>query len=126
MKKLILASLVIVTGMASCYKDNAEDMYPSGGSSGPNCDTTNVTFSAVVKPIIDAKCATAGCHFDASVSGIDLFHYSGVAAVANSGKLLAAITHNGQASFMPKGQPKLDDCTIAKITAWVQAGAPNN
>ncbi|WP_118972141.1 hypothetical protein [Taibaiella koreensis] len=127
MKKLILASIVILTGFASCYKDNAEDMYPSGGgSSSGGCDTTNVTFSGTIKPIIDARCATSGCHFDASVTGIDLFHYSGVAAVANSGKLVSAITHNGQASPMPKGMPKLDDCSIAKIVKWVNSGAPNN
>lgn len=124
MKKLIPVLSVALIGFASCYKDNAEDMYPSGGTGA--CDTTNITFSGVVKPIIDAKCATAGCHFDASVNGIDLFHYSGVAAVANNGKLMSAITHNGQASFMPKGMPKLDDCTIAKIRVWVNAGAPNN
>ncbi|WP_118950827.1 hypothetical protein [Taibaiella helva] len=126
MKKRILAALVILTGATACYKDNAEDMYPSGGNSGGTCDTANVTFSGTVKPIIDANCATSGCHFDASVTGIDLFHYSGVAAVANSGKLVSAITHDGQASFMPKGLPKLDDCSIAKIVKWVNSGAPNN
>jgi hypothetical protein len=124
MKKLIPALALILVAFASCYKDNAEDMYP-GGSSG-SCDTTNVTFSGVVQPIIHAKCATAGCHFDASVSGIDLFHYSGVATIANSGKLMSAITHDGRVAFMPKGQTKLDDCTIAKIRVWVNAGAPNN
>jgi len=80
----------------------------------------------VIKPIIDSRCATAGCHIDAQASGISLSSYQGVAGIANSGKLLSAITHNGQASFMPKGQPKLDDCTIAKITKWVNDGAPNN
>lgn len=126
MKKLILASLVILTGATACYKDNAEDMYPGGGGSTGGCDTTNVTYSGTIEPIIHASCATAGCHFDASVTGIDLFHYSGVAAMANSGKLVSAITHNGQASPMPKGMPKLDDCKIAKIVKWVNSGAPNN
>ena len=125
MKKLIMVLSAASIGLVSCYKDNAEDMYPGGGGTG-TCDTTNITYSGVVKPIIDAKCATAGCHFDASANGIDLFHYSGVAEQANSGKLMSAITHDGQASFMPKGMPKLDDCTIAKIRAWVNAGAPNN
>lgn len=124
MKKLIPVLSLVLIGFASCYKDNAEDMYPGTGS-GP-CDTANVTFSGVVKPIIDSRCATAGCHNNAVASGIDLSAYSGVAGVANSGKLLSAITHDGQASFMPKGLPKLDDCTIAKIRVWVNAGAPNN
>ncbi len=128
MKKLIPILSLILIGFASCYKDNAEDMYPgsSTGGTGGTCDTTNVTYSGVLKPIFDAKCATAGCHINATVTGISLADYHGVAAVANSGKLMAAITHNGQASFMPKGLPKLDDCTIAKIRVWVNAGAPDN
>lgn len=123
MKKLIPALLVILVGFASCYKDNAEDMYPGNATS---CDTTNVTFSGVVKPIIDAKCATAGCHINAAASGIDLSTYAGVAHVAGYGDLMGAITHNGVFSPMPKGMPKLDDCTIAKIRVWVNAGAPDN
>lgn len=125
MKKKMLAAAVVMMALAGCYKDNVEDMYPAT-SGGSNCDTTNVTFSGVIKPIIDAKCATAGCHINASASGISLADYHGVAGIANSGKLLAAITHSGQASFMPKGQAKLDDCTIAKITKWVNDGAPDN
>ncbi len=124
MKKLIPALFLILVGFASCYKDNAEDMYP--GSAGNSCDTTNVTFSGVVKPIIDAKCATAGCHINAAASGIDLSNYAGVAHIANDGDLMGAITHNGVFSPMPKGMAKLDDCTIAKIRVWVNAGAPNN
>lgn len=126
MKKGILFTVAAgLTAFAGCYKDNVEDMYPGTGS-GSNCDTANVTFSAVVKPIIDSRCATAGCHNNATISGIDLSAYSGVAAIAASGKLVSAITHDGQTSFMPKGQSKLDDCTIAKITSWVNDGAPNN
>jgi hypothetical protein len=33
---------------------------------------------------------------------------------------------NGQASAMPKGAAKLDQCTINKIALWINKGAPNN
>lgn len=124
MKRIILALSAFLLVLSSCYKDNAEDMYP--GSGGSSCDTTNVTFAATIKPVLDARCATAGCHAGAATTGIDLSTHSGAAAVASSGQLLDAINQNGQAAAMPQGQPKLDDCTIAKITKWVNDGAPNN
>jgi hypothetical protein len=98
--------------IAACTKHNAEDDYPVPVV----CNTENVTFSQVVKPIIDAKCV--GCH-----SGFS--QYAGIAGAATSGKLLPAINHTGTYP-MPKDQPKLDDCTIAKITKWVNEGAINN
>jgi len=124
MKKTVLgiAGLGIVL-FASCYKDNAEDMYPTGGS---GCDTSNVTYSGTIAPIMASNCATAGCHLGAGATGYDLSTYSGVKTVATNGNLMASITHTGSASPMPKDAPKLDDCTIAKIGAWVNAGAPNN
>jgi hypothetical protein len=124
MKKLLLVMSVVLVGFVSCYKDNAEDMYPAG-SSGGGCDTTNTGFSTVIQPIINAKCATSGCHLGSAATGYDLSDYHGVAAVANSGKLLNAINHTG-GQPMPKDQPKLDNCTIAKITKWVNNGAQDN
>lgn len=123
MKKTILAIALIAFGAISCYKDNSEDMYPTVNSG--TCDTANVTFAAVIKPIIDAKCATAGCHIGTAATGYDLSNYTGMEAVANHGQLLPAINHTGP-NPMPEGQAKLDDCTIAKITKWVNDGAPNN
>lgn len=126
LKYIVLGLLSITTvSIAGCYKDNAEEMYPPGNG-GATCDTTNVTFSNTVNPIITAKCATAGCHATGTPTGINLSSYAGVASIASSGKLMASITHSGSASAMPKGLPKLDDCSIAKIKKWVDDGAPNN
>ncbi len=119
-----LLSIAALTAIG-CYKDNAQDMYPPADG-GAGCDTSNVTYSNTVSPIITEKCATAGCHADIYTTGIDLSAYAGVAAIANSGKLMASITHRSGTSAMPKGLPKLDDCSIAKIKKWVDKGAPNN
>ncbi|RYE00371.1 MAG: hypothetical protein EOP54_00265 [Sphingobacteriales bacterium] len=125
-KHIVLGVLSISTlSVAGCYKDNAEEMYPPAGG-GSTCETSNVTFSNTVNTIIATKCATAGCHAGVYPTGIDLSDYAGVATIANSGKLMASITHSGSASAMPKGLPKLDDCSIAKIKKWVDDGAPNN
>ncbi len=70
---------------------------------------------------------SAPCHFSSSTlgGGILLDTYNSVAVAAKNGTLVGSIKHDGF-SAMPKDQPKLDDCRIAKIEAWVKAGSPNN
>jgi Planctomycete cytochrome C len=91
---------------------------------GP-CDTTAVTFSGVVKPLLDSKCK--GCHRDGLTNGnVNFTVYSGVAVVAGNQKLMKAIEHTGPANtFMPPGG-KLNNCEISKINTWVNQGYPNN
>lgn len=116
---LFISSLLLY----GCYNDNAEDLYPT--PIGGNCDTTNVTYSAVIKPIVETNCALAGCHLEAYPTGYDFSSHAGLAFVAKQGKLIPAIEHTGS-NPMPQNAAKLDDCTIAKIKKWVNDGAPNN
>lgn len=89
------------------------------------CDTSNVTFNAVIKPIIQNKCQ--GCHQGTSPGGgVNLSTYLGVQGSAIDGSLLGTIQHLTGWSAMPKNTSKLPDCDIAKIRIWVNAGAPNN
>jgi len=123
MKKLLLAGttlLLIGIGVAGCYNDNAEELYPQ--PTGGSCDTTNVTYTGTLKTIVDNQCAISGCHAGAVPTGFDLSTYNGLKIVGN-GKLIPAITHTGPFP-MPQGMPKLDDCTIAKFQAWVNNGMP--
>ncbi len=89
------------------------------------CDTTNVTFNAVIKPIMQNKCQ--GCHQGTSPGGgVNLSTYLGVQGSAIDGSLMGSIQHLSGWSAMPKNTTKLPDCDIAKIRIWVNAGAPNN
>lgn len=106
--------------LTSCAKENAQDLFTI-----TTCDTSNVTYSKVVNPIIQSKCAIAGCHVKGSSSGYDYTTIGDLQKVAKSGQLLKAINHTGSIQ-MPKDAPKLDDCTIAKITIWVREGALEN
>ena len=88
------------------------------------CDSTNVTFTAVIKPIIQTNCV--GCHNQSLASGGHNFTtHTGLAAVANNGKLVGAISHAPGFKAMPQGG-KLNDCQIAQIRKWVNLGALNN
>lgn len=90
------------------------------------CDTTNVTYTNSVKPIINTYCSN-GCHTSGSPDGgYNLSGHAGLASAANDGSLVGSITHDGNYSDMPKGGNKISACNIAIIQKWVEAGAPNN
>jgi hypothetical protein len=48
-----------------------------------------------------------------------------VKAQATNGNLMGVINHAAGYSPMPKNSPKMDDCTISKIQAWINNGSPN-
>jgi len=89
------------------------------------CDTTNVTFSGTIRPIIELNCY--GCHSGQQPSGgISLTDYNNVVVQANNGYLLSAVSHDPGFSPMPKNAPKLADCKINEIRIWIENGTPNN
>jgi len=101
-------------------QQGARNLYCDGG-----CDTTNVTWTNTIRPLINLKCV--GCHQGASPGGnYDLSTHAGVAAVAANGKLMGAVRHLSGFSAMPKNQAKLPQCDIDKLQIWVNDGAPNN
>ncbi len=93
----------------------------------PNCgDIANVSYSGVVVPILSANCTS--CHSPAggNQGGIRLDSYDAVKIWVNNGRLLGAIRHQAGFSAMPKNASKLPVCSINKIAAWINDGAPNN
>jgi hypothetical protein len=123
---LITITLVALV-MNSCYYDNEEELYPVA----PACDTSNVTYSGTIVPILqDNGCIT--CHSGQVPSGnISLEDYDDVASSAaidpgNYGSLYGSIDHAPGNSPMPKGGGKISDCSIAQVKAWIDDGYPNN
>jgi mono/diheme cytochrome c family protein len=97
----------------------------SGCQSSSGCDTTNVTFSGSVKPILETYCN--GCHSGSAPSGgISYSTHAGTLPTAQSGSLVGAIQHSAGYSAMPQGGNKLSDCQINKIKKWVALGAKND
>lgn len=114
----ILGLLTIYT-TSSCYYDVEEVLYPNG------CNTTEVAYSGDIAPLLDRSCIT--CHNDLSQNGgINLEGYENVLRQVESGKLIGAISHDPGFSAMPQGGPKLSACSISKVQAWIDAGAPDN
>ena len=116
--KIFILSMSIVVGISSCYNDNVEDLYGV-----QPCDTTTVTYSADISPIINSQCAS--CHSSNSPSaGISIYDYSSTVAyvISNKNKLLGSVRWDGTASNMPKGGSKWNACNISKLEAWINQG----
>lgn len=121
----ILFCLVILlpaTIITSCYYDNAETLYPD---SAVNCDTTNITYSGTVAPIMASRCNA--CHSGSAPSaGVTTSSFEGLSVVIDDGRYRGAINHLSGYSPMPKDGNKLSDCDLARINHWLDLGAPNN
>lgn len=139
MKKQLTAFFVMLTGIVmflACSKSGSSPDPGSGGTTPPpgtggtggtggTCSTSGMKYSTDISAILSGSCYS--CHSGATVNaGVNLSTYAGVKAVVDNGKLIGVITHAPGFKPMPDGGQKLSDCNIAKIQAWVTAGAPNN
>ncbi|MBU2649946.1 MAG: hypothetical protein KKA81_03350 [Bacteroidetes bacterium] len=112
--------------MPGCYYDNEEELYPDAGA----CDTSNVTYSGKVKPIIDQYCIS--CHSGGAPQGnVSLEGYANTAAAGQKpagtyGSLYGVISHASGNSPMPKNQPKMQECKILQIKKWIDEGTKEN
>jgi len=111
-----------------CYYDNSASIYPQSPAPGSTlCDTTNVSYSKTVSPILLQNCALAGCHASSSpTGGYTLDNYDGVRSIVLSGRIIGAITHSPGYSPMPKDAAMLNTCEIGQITSWINQGALDN
>jgi cytochrome c5 len=112
--------IIIVIFFASCYYDNQEALYPSLTNT---CDTTNVTYSGTIAPIMSNNCTS--CHSGGAPAGsISLTSYANVQTVAASGALMNALTGTGVPAMPPSGS--LSACKISQVQIWIKHGMPNN
>ena len=117
-KIFIITSIFLLTSTGCKY--DKQDLILAA-----KCDTTLVTFSGSVKPILTAYCVS--CHSGpGAFNGVELVEYFSVKMQVTNGKLLNTITHTPGFSPMPLGALKLSDCNIAKIRKWINEGSPNN
>jgi mono/diheme cytochrome c family protein len=115
------ALLFLCVYFSSCYYDKDELINPTTG----NCDTTQVTFTQFVNPLITQQCVS--CHSVGNPSGnVLLDGYLNIKQQVDNGKLLGSLSHEVGFSPMPKNGTKLEVCQLSKMQRWVLNGAPNN
>ena len=123
-RNLFVLAIISTFGLwsiTSCYYDNEEYLYPNP----PSCDTTNITYSGTVVPILEVNCYT--CHNSVNQQGgIVVDNYDDLQVVINNGTFRGAINHLDGYSPMPQGGEKLNECDLTQINFWLDNGAPNN
>ena len=115
--------VVILLALVSCYYNSEESLYPSVGTS---CDTTNVTFSGKIAPMLANSCLS--CHSNATApgsgNGIRLENYADVQTRTSA--IAGSIKQTGSFSPMPKNGGKIKACLITQFDIWVRNGMLNN
>lgn len=115
----VLFIAIIIISVTGCYYDKEELLY--AGSGTISCTGVSAKFSTDVNPIIQNKCATAGCHNAAAgAGGTVLETYAQILAKAIRIKQRCVVEKN-----MPPGTP-LTPAEIAVLKCWIDSGAPNN
>ena len=114
---MLSVGILLSTG---CYYDNEEELYPNSF-----CDTTNVTYSNSVEPIVMSKCAIPGCHVAGGGGNGDFTVFANVASKVADGRFLASVKRQPGARAMPESGP-LPACDVQKIEIWIANGAQNN
>lgn len=106
---LILISSGLVFN--SCEQDELPPTKPITSS----CDTNNVTYDLVIKPILEKNCTA--CHNDGFSGGrVNLSNYTNAQTTAVSGKLVSSLSGTMKSYIS-------DECEIVKIKAWVNQGS---
>lgn len=109
--------------IALWIQQGAQDLNCDSYAGG--CDTTNVTYSADIQPLIALKCQ--GCHSGGSPQGgLNFTAWSALNTVAMDGRLEGAVKHQNGFVAMPPNGGWLPQCEIDMISVWVQQGAPQN
>ena len=116
-KAVLIIGFVLPVFLSSCYYDNYDDLAVDAGA----CDTISMTYTSDIALIMTSNCTS--CHGGAAPAGnIPLENYNDVKASALNGSLLGTMDHASGWSAMPKNQPKLNVCTISKVSAWINQG----
>ena len=122
-RKSVFAFAALCLALASCSSDS-EDLLTT--PTPTVCDTTTVSYSASITPLI-TKYGCLSCHSGtAPVGGFVLTSYNAVKAKVTDGRLLGAISHANGFSPMPQGGNKMSECDINQFRAWINRGALNN
>ncbi|MCB0528095.1 MAG: hypothetical protein KDC61_18380 [Saprospiraceae bacterium] len=116
----ILFVLILLLG--NCAKESASSNYAEQADcTGIDAQANSYTNS--IKAILDAQCATSGCHDAFSQSeSIDLSNYASAKSAFENRACLCSIHHGAGCTPMPEGRAKLSDATIQKIDCWVKNG----
>ncbi len=136
----LLAATVFVCLLLSGCGDSGDDpVSPAGDDDDNMVDTTTVSFSDDIEPILNANsCRNPGCHGGGSASGgLSLTSYTSIIAGgvhgntvvpgdSESSNLVLKLKSPPFGSRMPLGRAPLSNETVQTIADWIDEGAEDN
>jgi len=123
LQTLILTTVITGIFLVSCYYDSEEGLYPELSTS---CDTSLVTFTATIVPILNNNCYSCHSNQNAASSGNNLRLQNYADVSANAAAITGAINHSANFIPMPKNGGKIKACSITQFGIWVREGKQNN
>lgn len=112
---LCLAAMI---GLFGCTYDDLETL-----GNPVDCDTFDTTYGQDILPLVTDNCQ--GCHSGGTpAAGIALEEHADIALFAEA-MLGRMELEPGDDQLMPPSG-KLDSCSIARFTTWIDAGKPDN
>lgn len=121
-KYLKLILLAGFFGFFSCTFDKAEKVEEKPPLT--LCDSLDVTYAGVIKPLITNRCAISGCHVSGFSAG-DFTSYQGLKDVIDQGSTFRTRIIIDK-DMPPAGATTLSDEERQKIDCWLNDGAQNN
>lgn len=123
---LILSIFCLLWGINSCTFHNEVDYFGDLliDTSLNSCNTINITYDSL-SYIFEGNCKDCHKVGDTYRGGIEFDDYAQTVNSFrnNENKILRAIKHQGPYK-MPYERPKLSDCEIKRIEAWINDNMP--
>lgn len=104
----------------ACTSNSVEEI---GQPSTNACDTANVTYTAVIRPILQERQCLSCHNAQVASAGIRLDDISSARQFA--GRMYKAVNHDpslNPSQYMPPTGSKIPTCEIDKIGAWINQG----
>ncbi len=117
-----LFTLTLLFAATSCGKDNDKVDYAALADCSAIVAADN-TYTNSIKAILDASCATAGCHNAVTASaGVDLTTYAKAKTAFENKEALCSIHHGSGCKPMPNVGAQLSNALINQIDCWAKNG----
>ena len=127
--RAIVFGFILLALLSACTKDKSA-----------TCNTcSTVSFKSDVIPIFSANCSLPACHNSSTSANkyTDLDSAQAYASITRTGtgyvvpgnpsvSILLGQLYPNVSNHMPNNGGQLDDCSIQKISCWIQQGALNN
>ena len=116
MKKFIPYLSCLVLFIVSCNKETKIPEADCSVAGSP-------AYTGSVKALLDAKCATSGCHnASTKANGMDFSTYNAAKTHASHEQFAGALLHAKGYTPMPNSVTKLSDSEINLLRCWVKGG----